>query len=196
MALASLNVIGPLLGVALSPPDPIPAGAAWSGVGGAIGAWAPGAVLVLPGTMTAAGAAVTGRGVFSVVGDTAELGRAMATGAGSTDPDGIARWTTIAERFAFWLETFGQANPSAFVANPAGGPVTGTGTIEFSNMGFGADVASALAVSDPAGVAAWTSVVGPTLLAQVIFLGQVLATPIGFASPGGGGPLTGSGTII
>jgi len=172
-----------------------PGQAAWTAMGTTLASWIVANCSVLPGTMVAAGAACTGIGLLTFAG-AASLGSAIASAAGSVDAVGQAKWTDIATALVGHLGSFGQANPVAFVvSNPTtGGPVTGVGTVTFANTAVGSSLASAAGSIDAAGIAAWTAI-GTALLAHVAANAQLLATPIGFIAPPGGGPLTGSGTI-
>ena len=194
MPLSTLGAVGgPLIGAALLTPAAVPQ---WSAILQAVGSFLVSNTLVLPGTMSAAGSAVTGKGAFTVSGSASSLGQQLAAAAGSpaSDLKAIALWTSIATDIINDVQSNGQANTTSFVANPSGGPVSGTGTLSFSSPALGAAIPPSIQCVDPAGAGAWLTV-GGILEVQIAALAVVLATPIGFASPNGGGALTGSGTL-
>lgn len=194
MALSSLTAFGTVIAAAMGTPDPA-AGAAWSGVCGVLGTWLPINSIALPGLMVAAGSAVSGLGIIQITGSTAELGLQLALAAGSppTDAAAIAKWTQIAEHIKTDFETNFKVNGSTFIANPAGGPVTGTALLTPTVVGLLGVLLSTMATDAP-GIAAFT-LFGTLLEAQIIVLGQCLPIP-SFVSPNGGGPVTGVGSII
>ena len=195
MSLSSLGTIGgPLIATALLTPA---ATSNWTAILNAMGSFLVTNTLVIPGLMVAAGAAVTGLGLFQVVGSASALGASLASAAGSpfSDAEAITLWTAIAGALIKDMTMNAKANPVSFVAVPTGGPVTGTGLIEFPTPYLGAAIIQAINCTDAAGIAAWTTV-GGIIETEIAALGTVLATPIGMASPTGGGPVTGSGTIV
>lgn len=171
-----------------------PAGAGLAGaLGNAIAAWVPGNVITLPGTMVAAGAAVTGLGIIQATGDAAAFGALLAASVGATDEPSIVRWTRIARAFIDHFEELGQVVPAAFVANPLGGAVTGVGTVSFASMLFAPPLSTVLELADPVNVALWFAL-GAQLLGHIAVNAQALS--LGFTSPPGGGPLVGVSTIV
>lgn len=168
--------------------------AKWIGVGTAICSWLPGNATVNPGLMVGAGGSVSGFGnlTFSNVPD---FGVQLANGAGSTDKKGIERWTAVGIAITDHLVSVGQVVPGSFAyPDPAGGPVTGTGTLAFADPTLGPALAVAAGSVDGPGILAWTAV-GLILAAYLTSNTLVLPTPQGMASPPGGGPITGSGSI-
>src|SRR5262249_26306964 len=116
-------------------PSAIPA---FSALGDTIGVWCITNMNCLPGTMVSAGAAVSGFGTLSAP-DTgaADLGLKLATAMKDTSAGGIATWTKFATALIKHMQTFGQVNPATFSApTPSGGPLTGTGKIQFSSPVF------------------------------------------------------------
>lgn len=190
---------GPLLGVLLAAAsgsvDP-PGIVAEIGVASAICSWLPANATVNPGLMVAAGAAVSGVGQlsFSAV---PTFGVALAAGAGSVDPTGIARWTAVGTAITAHLAAFGLVNPSSFVvSNPiTGGAVVGAGTLTATDPTIGIALAAAAGSVDGPGILAWTAW-GLALFTYLTANTLILATPPGFIAPPGGGPLTGSGSLI
>lgn len=193
MPLSALTPFGIVLAAAMGTPNPA-AGAAWSGVCGVLGTWLPANSLVLPGAMVAAGAAVTGLGVIHITGTAASLGPLLAASAGSppTDLAAIAKWTQIASKIITDFNTNIKVQGSTFVAVPAGGPITGTALLTISAPALG--LLFATIPTDPAGIVAFT-LFGNMLEAEIILLAQALPL-LSLASPNGGGPLTGTGTIV
>lgn len=166
-------------------------------VGAAISTWLTSNCLVLPGTMVAAGAAVSGAGTLSITGSGDSLGDAMSSSLpiNPSDAVGIAKWRVIGNALRSHLLSFATVNPVGYVANPAGGPVTGAGTIAISSlvmvpllsMQLGLfDAANLLAFDPPAGLSF-------TILANIASTGTALS--LGFTSPTGGGPLVGASTV-
>jgi uncharacterized membrane protein YeiH len=142
--------------------------------------------------MVAAGAVVAGSGACTVLSPA--LGALWGVASGTTDPIGLAAWLAIGAAFTSFYASNGQAQPTVFVANPLGGPVTGVGTFSCpSKAGVGPLMAVAAGSLDAVGIAKWTAI-GTALLSHIesnaIFLPTVLV------APPGGGPLTGTGTII
>lgn len=194
MALAALTPVGAIIATAMGTPDPA-AIAAWSGVCGVLAVWLPANCVVLPGLMVAAGAAVSGLGVITISGSAADLGLQLALAAGSppTDAAAIAKWTQIAGHIITDFTTNIKVNGSTLVAVPTGGPITGTALLTLTAPLL--SVLFATMATDAAGIAAF-ALFGSILEAQIILLGQMIPLPIGMASPSGGGPLTGTGTIL
>lgn len=164
----------------------------WTSVATALLTWLPPNTIVLPGLMVAAGVAVTGLADMQFpAGPT--LGPLLAIAAGSVDAIGIANWTAVGLAVVTHLTAFCKGNPDNFVANPVGGPVTGTGKL-ITAPPIMPTVPPAAGSTDPAGIANWLAV-SLAVSSHLMANGQMLATPVGFASPPGGGPLTGTGTI-
>jgi hypothetical protein len=163
--------------------------AAWTGVASALLTWLPANCVVKPGLMAAAGSAVSGLAELSFAAS-ASLGPLLALGAGSVDTPGIARWTSIGNALVAHLSSLGTGVPTSFVASPTGGPVTGVGTLQIA-----APIPTfppAAGSLDPAGVLAWLAV-STALVAHLVANGVM--NSLGFASPNGGGPVTGFSVI-
>jgi hypothetical protein len=143
--------------------------------------------------MTAAGAAVTGAGALSFTGSGDSLGDAMAASIPASDVAGIAKWRVIGNALRTHLLTYGSVNPTGFVAAPAGGPVTGAGTIALSSMVMSPLLSTAMGLFDLANVAAMDAGLSTTILTNITTTGTALS--LGYASPPGGGALTGASTI-
>lgn len=190
-----LTGTGALLGAAIAAAvgmDPIGALLA-GGLGSAIATWVPGNVITLPGTMVAAGAAVSGFGIMHATGEATAFGALLAQSVGATDAPSIAKWTRIAEALISHLETFGRVLPVAFVAVPLGGPVTGAGSVGFASMPFVPPLSTALELSDAVNVALWAAL-GAQILSHIV--ANATALSLGFTSPPGGGALVGASTIL
>lgn len=190
------SIVGGLISAALLTPV---AAANWTSVAGVFSAWLPTNTVVLPGTMTAAGAAVTGTGTFEIAGDEGELGTALALAAGSppTDTAAVDKWTAVAGAVIAHITDNGQALPSAFVSPGSvvsPNPITGTGTLSFTSP-IGTAIAVAMGTTDAPGIAGWL-LVGGLIQAHLQAFTQVVAVPGGFTAPAGGGPLVGAGAIL
>lgn len=146
----------------------------------------------IAGTMTAAGSAVSGNGTLDFTADGDDFGQHLADSIPAVDPQGILKWKAIGRALVDHMKAHGQINPSGYVANPAGGAVTGTGTIGFSTVIFSPTLSSVLGISDTVGVLVWAAL-GAAILAYIGANASVNAT--GFTSPTGGGPLVGVSTI-
>lgn len=196
MALAPLGtILGPIIATTLNTPA---AADAWGSTITVLGGWLPLNTLVLAGTMEASGSSVIGKGAFKVLGDPAELGQKLALGAGSPPDDlaAIAKWTGVAEAIVEHLESSGQVDPTTFGAPPSGGPLTGKGKLTYANAGaLGPLIVAKVGAEDAPGVAGWI-LFGTNLTFQLMANAEVLPSPIGLVAPAGGGPITGTGTII
>lgn len=188
MALSALGTTGPTIAAGLGTIiDPL-ALEGWTAAGTIVGAQLAAGTITLPGTMIAAGAAVTGTGALSFAINGVTLGPLLAVSMGSVDPAAITAWISVSNAFLQWLQNFGGINPVAFVAVPTGGAVTGTGLIQCTSTGIGSALALAAGLIDPVSIASWQTV-GSAWLAGISALGQALS--LGFTSPNGGGPLVG-----
>jgi hypothetical protein len=190
---------GAILGAAIAAAGGIvdPAGLTKSGgLAGAICSWIASNAIVtnIPsfGTLTASGTSVTGAGRIDFSADGNAFGDALAASIPATDPQGIVKWRAIANALHSHIKTHGRANPTAYVANPVGGAVTGTGTLSFVSSVFSPTLASTLGLVDAANQATWLAL-GVVLLTHLATNALVNAT--GFSSPPGGGPLTGASLI-
>lgn len=197
MALAAVSsILGPLIAATLRTPD---AAGAWSATLTVLGTWLPVNTVVMPGTMEAVGATVEGAGAFVVFGDVQELGTKLALAAGSppTDLDAIARWTGVGRGIVEHLMAAGSVDPAGFTAPGAGGPLTGTGAVTYNGAeaALGPLIVRHVGAEDAAGIGGWM-MYGLNLAQQIAANASVLATPIGLNAPAGGGPITGTGSII
>lgn len=166
--------------------------AQWTSVATALLTWLPPNTLVLPGLMVAAGVAVTGLADMQFpAGPT--LGPLLAVAAGDVDAIGIANWTAVGLAIVTHLTAFCKGLPDNFVAIPLGGLIAGTGKLVIAPPIMPL-VPVAAGSTDPVGIANWLAVT-LAISSHLMANGQMLATPIGFASPSGGGALTGTGTI-
>lgn len=192
-------IMGALILTAIGNPDPaaIPA---FATLGDTIGAWSITNMNCLPGTMVASGAAVSGFGTLKAVGEAPDLGTKLATAMKDPSADGIATWTKFAVALLSHFETFGQVNPATFVApTPSGGPLTGTGKIQFSNLVFSPFLASQLGVTEAA-AAAMLEIFGAQILSHIATHAVVVpltthAPLVPYTAPSGGGPISGAGAI-
>lgn len=176
-------------GMAAAAPSTDVAGiAAWAAIAEAICAHIVSSAVVLPGLLVAGGTTVTGTGIIVVV--PGALGVTLAAAAGSLDAVGLAKWNAIALAACATASTW-LALPTAFVANPAGGPVTGTGTI-VATGGLGAALVVAAGSLDAVGIASWTAI-GSAI--ELTATSAALVLPIAFVSPPGGGAVTGVGSL-
>jgi hypothetical protein len=200
MALAGSQVqLGVALAAASGSVDPV-AVAGWMAVANAFITWAVAAgnikvigspVLGADATdLMAAGPAVSGTGQFTAP-DFASLGALLALSSGSVAPQAIAAWLAVAKAFSGWVFDHAQVDPSALVANPLGGPVTGVGLLTWSATDIGSAIGPAIGATGKA-AEAW-SAVGEALLGHYAAMAQVL--PGAFVSPPGGGPVTGLGVL-
>lgn len=186
---------GLLLGAAIAAAggcDPVGA-VLCGGLGNAMAAWLPGNCITLPLGMVAAGAAVSGMGLFQFTSDEHSFGPVLAAGVGATDAPGILKWTAVAKGIIDHMTLFGRVVPAAFVANPLGGPVTGVGTVTFLAPLFVPPLSTDLGLTDAANVATWL-LLGTQIIAHITANAQALS--LGFTSPPGGGPLVGVSTIV
>lgn len=191
-------IMGALILTAIGNPDPA-AVPAFATLGDTIGAWSITNMNCTPGLMTASGSAVSGFGALEAVGEASDLGTALAIAMQDPSEDGIATWTKFAIALLSHLETFGQINPALFVAAPAGGPLTGTGTIQFTSLVFAPLLSSQLEVTETA-AAAMLEIFGAQILSHIATHAVVVpltthAPFIPFTAPSGGGPITGAGAI-
>lgn len=173
---------------AAAPSTDVPGIAAWAAIAEAICAHIVSSAVVLPGLLVASGAAVTGTGIIAV--SPGALGTTLAAAAGSLDAVGLAKWNAIALAACGTASTW-LALPTTFVANPAGGPVTGTGTIQ-TNGGLGAALVLAAGSLDAKGMASWAAI-GSAI--ELTATSAALVMPVAFVSPPGGGAVTGVGSI-
>lgn len=192
-------IMGAAILAAIGNPDPaaIPV---FATLGDTIGAWSITNMNCKPGLMVSAGAAVSGFGSLEAVGEASDLGAALATAMQDPSEDGIETWTKFATALLSHFETFGQINPASFVApSPSGGPLTGTGTIQFSSLVFSPLLSSQLDVEEPV-AAAMLEVFGAQILSHIAASAVVVpltthAPFIPFTAPAGGGPISGAGAI-
>lgn len=192
-------IMGALILSAIGNTDPaaIPA---FSALGDTIAAWVVANVECEPTLMMSAGAAVSGFGSLSVKGSKDDLGKKLAKAMNDPSDDGVKAWTKLAKAIIAQLNSAGQVNPAAFVApTPSGGPLTGTGLVQFSSTVFSPLLGSQLDVSDTA-AAAMLEVFGETILAHIATNAIVVplttfAPLVPFTGPPGGGPITGAGAI-
>lgn len=193
------GLIGAATMLAIGNVDPV-AVPEFAGLADALGAWCLTNCTCLPGTMVAAGTAVSGAGLLTFPSDGAgTLGPALATAMKDPSAGGVLYWTRFASALLGHMTAFGQVNPSTFAAAPAGGPLTGTGTVAFTSLVFAPPVSSQLGVSD-AVAAAMLEVFGAQLLTGIKQYAQALpialTTPfVPFTAPPGGGPITGAGSL-
>lgn len=202
MPLAGLGpILGPLMQLAVgSPPGDLAAQAGFGKLADAIGSWMLINVQALPGTMTAAGAAVTGRGKLSCTGTASDFGPKLAAAAGDASELGVTTWTGHATALIAAFNNTGLVDPSGFsVGNPTtGGPIAGTGAVTFLTKPPSAPTLGAAAgLTDAAGVAALNNF-GTTLLEMIEGQASVLPSglPTPFTAPPGGGPITGTGLLL
>jgi hypothetical protein len=198
-----LNGSGALMGAAILlaignlDPAAVPA---FATLGDTIALWVPTNVQCQPGTMTSAGAAVSGFGTLSVEGEAADLGVLLATAMQDPSADGIETWTKFATALLSHLETYGQVNGSTFAApTPTGGPLTGTGLIQFTSVVFTPLLSSQLDVAEPL-AAAMLEVFGAQILAHIALNASVIPLTtflpfVPYTAAPGGGPITGAGAI-
>lgn len=187
----SLAASGSALGASMAaaaPSTDVAGLAAWAAIAEAICAHIVSSAVVLPGALVASGSAVTGTGIITV--SPGALGTTLAAAAGSTDLAGVAKWSAIALAACASASTW-IALPTAFVANPAGGPVTGTGTVATAG-GLGAALVVAAGPTDAVGIASWTAI-GSAI--ELTATSAAIVLPSAFASPPGGGAVTGVGSL-
>jgi hypothetical protein len=142
------------------------------------------------GTMTAAGAVVTGTGRLSFANDGDDFGNALADSIPATDTPGRNKWKAIGNGLYNHMVDNGRINPSGFVA--ASGAISGTGTIDFTTNIFSPTLASALGLTDTVGVATWAAL-GAAILGFIHSAAVVGSA--GFSSAPGGGLLSGASTV-
>jgi hypothetical protein len=162
-------------------------------VGHAFNTFLVGNCITLPGSMTAAGAAVTGTGALSFAGGAGNsLGDALRAAVPATDTPSIALWRAIGNAIVNHLTAHGGVNPSGFVANPVGGAVTGAGMVSVSPITFSPTLAVDLGLVDLANqgfMLAWSNMMMNHVISNAV------ALSLGFTSPNGGGSLVGASTI-
>lgn len=144
------------------------------------------------GTLAASGAAVTGQGRIDFGADGNAFGDALAASIPAVDAAGISKWRALGSAIHSHIKTNGRANPTAFVANPLGGAVQGTGTLSFTTSLFSPTLAAVLGLVDAPNQAVWLAL-GAAILAYLAANAQIglgVGLPTGFLSPSGGGPLT------
>jgi hypothetical protein len=142
------------------------------------------------GTLTAAGAVVTGTGRISFANDGDDFGDALADSIPATDPQGIVKWRKIGNALHTHIVDNGRTNPTSFAA--AAGVITGTGTVSFTTNIFDPTIAAELGLTDTVGVTVCAAL-GAAILEFIH--GAAIVNGSGFASPPGGGLLTGVSTI-
>lgn len=143
--------------------------------------------------LTAAGSAVTGTGRFSFTGSGDDLGEALAAAVPATDEEGILKWKALGNALCNHISKYGQANPTAYVASPTGGAVTGQGTLSFSTSTFDTPLGQVIGVfPDTTGMTVWTAL-GAAILAHLS--ANTVVNSLGFTSPSGGGLLVGASII-
>lgn len=152
--------------------------------------WITANALILPGSFTAVGVAVTGVGKLTL--PPTGLGEAMRVGAGSVDGPGQPYWRALGDSIIAHMLSNAVMLPTLFVANPTGGPVTGLGTISYSGAPLGPLMAAALGVGDGNNLSTWNTI-GIDIVNHIKQNANIL--PL-FTSPFGGGPLVGTGRII
>lgn len=191
--------MGAAILTAIGNPDPA-AVLEFATLGDTIGAWSITNMNCKPGSMASAGAAVSGFGTLEAVGSAADLGTKLATAMHDPSDGGIATWTKFATALLDHFETYGQINPASFVApTPSGGPLTGTGTIQFTSLVFTPLLSSQLDVTEAA-AAAMLEIFGAQILSHIATNALVVpltthAPFIPFTAAAGGGPITGAGAI-
>jgi hypothetical protein len=185
------GVLGPALIAASGTTDPIGA-AGWIAISAVWVPWTIANTIVNPlgGTpMIAAGPVITGGGQL-IVGPGVTLGPLLALSAGSLDAAGIEKWTAVANEFSRWLGTC-AVNPATLIAYvgpiPPVGPVTGVGTLALVGK---PDFATAIGLTDEAGVAYWGAVADAVALQMTL----AVMTPV-MTNTAPAGPVTGTGTI-
>ena len=188
-----MSLGGGVLGAAIAavagitvPPGPAAAG----GFGDAVDAWIVSNAIVTPLGLVAAGAVVTGTSPITLTGSATSLRDAITTALGVTDPPGLAVWLLYAQAWHTQISTNGKANPTAFVASGAGGPVTGTGILSFT-----APMTIPLGIQmgmTGLNIALWALIEATTTLHLT---SAAVINSLGFTSPSGGGPLVGASTI-
>lgn len=153
--------------------------------------WVKDNAVILPGTLTAAGSAVSGAGLITFPsGSGNDLGDALAASIPSADVAGIAKWRLMGNAVFNHLTSQGQITGTSMVASPTGGPVTGNGGTAFSGV-FSPLLGVAMALTG-ANIAVWTAI-GVAIDAHFVSSGSTLT--LGLASPSGGGTLTGATTF-
>jgi hypothetical protein len=172
----------------------------FASLGDTIGIWCIANLNCLPGSMTSAGAAVSGFGAFSRSGQSSDLGLKLAIAMKDPSPDGIATWTKFAEALITHIENFGRVNPAGFVApTPSGGPLTGTGTAQFTSLVFVPLLSSQLGVSEPT-AAAMLEVFGAQILGHIATNATIVPLTthppfVPYTAAPGGGPISGAGAL-
>jgi hypothetical protein len=185
--------MGTLLAAATgAPPE---GGGFFESLGAVIASWGLSNIKAMPGSMVAAGPAVTGLGSFLVMGDTDDLGFQFATAVHATDEGNLVKWRVVASALVAHFNAYGQINPAGFVG---GGVLSGAGTVQFSSMVFVPPLATQLGLNDPGNLLALSAFTA-SLLNHIKTNASVISLSI---SPpfvpftGAGGPVTGSGSII
>lgn len=145
-----------------------------------------------PASLSAAGSVVGGTGRFSITGSGDSFGDALAASVGAVDVAGIAKWRALGGAIRSHIIAQGRANPTSYVANPLGGPVTGAGTLSFASTVFSPSLASVLGLTDALNVAVWLAL-GTAILGHIS--ANAVVGSLGFTSPSGGGPLVGVSVI-
>lgn len=145
----------------------------------------------VPPTMVAAGSAVTGTGQLTLGASDISLRDAICSALGVTDIPGLAVWLLFSTAWVNHITLQGLANPTAFVANPVGGPVTGVGTFSFASP-MVPPLATQMGMAG-LNIAQW-ALVEAQITAHLVGFMQI--NSLGFTSPTGGGPLVGASTIL
>lgn len=198
-----LGGTGAVMGAAMSAAVGAPpaGGAFFSAIGSVIASWGLTNIRVLPGTMVSAGTAVSGQGTITVDDNHQDLGLQLATAVGNPDdPGNVEEWTEIAKGIIGHLPIFAKVDGSTFVApSPGPGPLTGTAKVTMTGYLFVPPLAVRLDLVDPANLAAMSSF---ELSLNQHIVSNATAVPISIqapftplTSPGGGGPITGQGSI-
>lgn len=146
---------------------------------------------IAPANLTASGSSVTGTGRLSFGADATSFRNAITTALGVTDTAGLAIWLLFATAWRSHLGTNGRPAPTAFVANPSGGAVTGTGKITIASV-MSPTLASQMSMPGAANITAWGLI--EAAIALHLTTNGVVNT-LGFTSPNGGGLLVGASTI-
>lgn len=150
------------------------------------------------GTLSGAGAVITGSGriTFSASGN--DLGDHLAAAVPAVDPGGIAKWRVLGNALVTHITTQGRADGSTMVGPGfVGGAVTGNGTLSFASSVFAPTLAADLGLVDAANQVTWLALGGAILahLSANAIIGVVGGGPTGFIEPTGGGILTGASLI-
>ncbi len=192
MTLAGTGVVlGPLLSTASGSLDA--AGiSAWLSIANKIVSWIPANNTVSSAGCVAASGLVSNGGTLSFSATTPTFGAQLAAQLGIVDAAGIAKWTAVGAAILSWINTNGQVNATALVANPITGAVTGVATIAMTNVAAGPSLAAAAGSTDAPGIAGWT-LIGAAMMNHI--KATAVIAPIAWTSPPGGGPVLGVSVI-